>query len=130
MSAQVLIFDVFAGSGKGLMARPILPNNSVCFKTHVGTIEYEIYNVTDGDVPVTGTLDPDVVMFSSVQPWKYDNGGYSFLWAAFGTLWPEHSKIMRVVVRIQLSIPGSPFDGFVFLMVWQPMTKNPAAPQV
>lgn len=125
--AQVLVFDVFANSGVGFMARPLLPNNEICYQTNVGSIDYSVQNKTDGGAPVTGTLDPAIVMFPATQPWKFDSSGYTFLWAVPGTLWPNADKVYRIAITFTLNAPGTQFHGFSFVLAWEPKTTNPTS---
>lgn len=96
MSADVLAFLVFANSSRGLMARVILPTNVIAVKADIAVIEYSVFDKLTGEPPAVGTLDVDQVMYSAAQPWSKDNLGYTFLWPADGSLWPDPNKRYRV----------------------------------
>jgi hypothetical protein len=124
MSANVLIFEEFAGSGRGLLARPLLPNNITATRTNIGEIGYTIKNLITSSV-VTGVLDPAVVMLASPMPWKFDPVGYTFFWAAFGTLWPNVNTDYRIVIDFLIEAPGTQLHGFGFKLAYQAKTKDP-----
>jgi hypothetical protein len=127
MASNILIFEEFAGSGKGFLARPILPNNAPAFRSKIGEIGYTVKNMNSG-VLVTGPLDPAVVMMEALVPWRYETGpntGYSFLWAVPGSLWPVPGDPYRIVIDYLVDDPGTQFDGFAFKLAWQNNCKDP-----
>lgn len=122
MSEDIYRFDEWAGSGRGLEARPIMPNDIVALLSHIQSITYEVNDILIPGTIVSGSLDPDDVMFEEAQAWDKDDEGYTFLWNAPGTLWPTAGKKYRIVVAfVQTALQG----GNTFLRVWEVTTKNP-----
>src|SRR3982750_190820 len=97
MSADILNFDVFAGNGKGLMARPILPNDVIATKSLIDTIAYSIKKMSGGS-PVTGSIDPLITMVDVPVKWKADSVGRTFLWPIPGTLIPTPNEEYRIII--------------------------------
>lgn len=122
MSGDIFRFTEFCGSGRGLIAGPILPNNQIAKKSDISVISYEVKNITDNTPSVTGSLDVDDVMFDTPQPWDYDKRGYTFLWRAPGTLWPLPKKSYRVKVTFT-TVPA--LGSISFFLVWQVDTIDP-----
>jgi hypothetical protein len=122
--AQVLKFDVFEGSSLGFMARLLLPNNAICYLANISAIHYSVYNKTDGGSPVEGDLVVADVMYATAQTWKYDSGGFTFLWAIPGELMPDANKTYRTVIKFTYNLPGSQFHGKRFKLVWEGNTKD------
>jgi hypothetical protein len=107
MSVDVMEWDDFANSSRGLLARPILPNNVIALREHIATITYKAYNKTDGGAPVTGSLDPAEVMLtapSGKNTWSKDQIGYTFLWPAPGTIWDEPGKLYQIVLTFTTTV--------------------------
>lgn len=130
MSADVFQFSVFASSSRGLMARVILPSNKVAVLSDIAAIAYSVVNKTDNTTAVTGSLSPADVMFATVQSWPKDSSGFTFLWAADGSLWPIADKRYKVVITFTIVSPYalSPLlAGKSFILVYQADTKDPQA---
>lgn len=130
MNADVLEFGVFANSSRGLMARVILPNNIIAYKEHIQSIGYSVKNRTDNTPAVTGTLDPDDVMFSALQleGWPSDKIGYTLLWPADGSLWPEADKEYRIALTFVIvnPFPLKPIlAGKAFILAYEAETEDP-----
>ncbi len=123
--SDVFRFKEYAGSGRGLQARPILPGNRIAFLVDIDTITYAVYNTTDRGPAVTGTLVPADVMLAAVATWARDTKGYSFLWPAPGSLWPLAGKVYRVVVTFHLVNVD---EGDAFIEAWEVTTTDPAVP--
>ncbi len=124
--AQVLRFKLFEDSSVGFMARLLLPNGSPCFKSNISAIHYYVYNKTDGGDPEEGDIDVDEVMFDTAQPWRYDSGGYTFLWSIPGDLMPEADKVYRSILKYTYYLPSSTFHGKKFKLVWEGTTESAA----
>lgn len=118
MPDNVLIFEEFANSGKGFLARPVLPDNNPALRVKIGEVSYTVKDMTTGGL-VTGDLDPEIVMMAALVTWKYDKIGYSFFWAVPGILWPTAGHSFRVVVDYLVEDPGTQLDGFAFKLAWQ-----------
>lgn len=124
MSADIFKFNTWAGSSRGLLARPILPNNVVCFRADIQSISYRVVDL-DTLAEVSGMLVVNDVMFTTLQlPWKPDTTGYTFNWGAPGTLWPLPNKKYRIVLTFLL-VPIL-FGGASFILVYEANTKDPA----
>lgn len=130
MSADVLPFSVFAESSRGLMARVILPNNAVAVRADIASIDYEVYNKTDGGVPVTGALVVADVMYTALQTdWNKDDIGYTFMWGVDGSLWPTPDKRYRVVLIFTIIAPFTAkpeLAGKSFIIAYDANTKDPS----
>ena len=125
MSADCFAFEQYAGSGRGLMARPRMPTDVDALREHISAIEFEIYNMTDGGVPVTGELGVDESMFDSPRPWGVDKIGHTFLHPASGAWWPLADKVYRIIITFiptEDAVPGA----IPFFEVWQVTTKKKA----
>lgn len=120
--SEVLHFAPFAASSKGLLARPILPRNVPALQSHIQSISYAVHNLTDGGAPVTGNLVVATVMQAALQPWTLDSIGYSFLWAASGTLWPLADKSYRILVTFTTTAAE---ESLQFTLAWQADTSSP-----
>jgi hypothetical protein len=128
MSADILQFKEFVNSGRGLVARPILPNNISAFRADIATITYTVVNTNDS-TSVAGSLDPNQVMYPSLQPWDKDKIGYTFLWGADGALWPVAGKQYRIIVVFTVVNPFPAYPliaGKAFKLVWEADTIDPA----
>jgi hypothetical protein len=124
MSADIFAFEELAGSGRGLMAGIIMPNNVFALQSHIHLVSYEAKNITDNLPPLTGSLTVADVMKTSAQPWSRDSVGYGFLWQAPGTLWLLPAKVYRIVVTFT-QIPA--IGGLSFKLAWEVTTKDPFA---
>lgn len=123
MSAEVFKFEEWAGSSRGLMARPVLPSDVIMVQANVAAIGYQVYNITDGGAPLTGTLDVLTVMKTSPQTWNRDGKGFTFLHEGDGSWWSLPGKVYRVVI----SFVTTPILGSKTLIeVWEVTTKDPA----
>lgn len=121
MSADIMKFEDWAGSARGLTAR-LMIGQDIVYRDQINSISYEIYNLTDGGSPVTGTIDPDEVLFDELQTdWGKDLIGYTFLWVVPGTLWNLAGKKYRVVITFTTT---SEHNGVSFVEVWQNTTKS------
>lgn len=127
MSSQIIKFDEFAGSGRGLMARPIMLNDQVATKSNIASITWDVYDITvgGGGGHQSGTLDVNVVMLDSPQSWALDPGGRTFLWQAPGSLWSAPGHTYRIVVTFTQSVA---LGGASFIEVWEVTPKSPTAP--
>jgi hypothetical protein len=123
MSADIVQFRVFTNSGKGLIARPIIPRNVVAIKSMIETISYEVFKQGTLDPSVSGTLDPNDVMYETPQTWKYDKDGYTFLWETDGSLWPDKDSKYNIVVTF---VTTAAYGSKPFILVWQANTKSPS----
>jgi hypothetical protein len=120
---DVLQFGVFAGNGKGLLARPIIQNNHIAVKGDIESIDFSIYDTGTEDAPVTGTLDPNIVMFTAPQTWDKDTKGYTLFIDAPGSWWPLPNKNYRVVIALTAT---SGMGGATYLIVWEAQTADPS----
>lgn len=126
--ADIFQFEQWALSARGLMARPILPNNQPAFSTDIATIGFVVHNVSDNVEIAAGTLDPAVVMYPTLQkPWKKDLIGFTLLWPFPGSYVPEPGKIIRFKLTPTIINPhgNAQLSGKSFIMVWQADTKDP-----
>jgi len=124
MSVDSFSFDEYAGSGRGLLARPVLPNNVNCVQSHVASIDYKVIKKSDSSF-VTGTLDPEDVMLtapSGKNTWPKDQIGYTFNWAMPGTLIPDPNETYQIVITFTL-VPA--LDGNKFIRIWKATTFDP-----
>lgn len=125
MAADVLVFEEFAGSGRGLLARPILMNNANASPANISLIEYLVY-LLGNPVPVfSGELVIADVLSATMTPWpnKKDSIGFSFLWPADGDLWPDPGQQYRIIVRFTTTpVLGSK----KFILAWQANTFAPS----
>lgn len=120
---DIFRFEVFANSARGLIARPVMPNNVVAVKSNIASINYTVKDMVTGNL-VTGALDPNLVMFDTAQTWKYDKLGFTFLWVAPGSLWPLADRDYAIsVVFVQQMLLG----GNSFIEAWRAATKDPLA---
>lgn len=122
MTNLALKFYEWAGSSRGLQSRPMLADNTPLYQSGVDSISYDVYNVTDNLGPVTGTLDPNEVMFAALQEWEKDDEGCSFIWQAPGTLWPLANKTYRIVVTFLTTTDHGSVE---IIHVWEVITRNP-----
>lgn len=128
MAADILPFQVFARSSKGLIARIILPTNVAAVKNDIDSISYEAIDKTGSDPVLTGSIDPDEVMFGSLQPWSKDPLGFNFLWAADGNLWPDPDKRYNIKITFTIVTPFTAkpsLAGKSFILVYEANTKSP-----
>jgi hypothetical protein len=122
---DIFRFEVWAGSARGFLARPILPTNIAALREHIASITYDVYNITDGGAAVSGVLDVNTVMMAALtKPWKADTTGYSLLWDAPGTLWPLAAKQYRIVLTFTTVVA---LGSKSFIEVWEATTKSPTA---
>ncbi len=125
--ADVLPFNTFELSGKGLFARPLLLNTKIpAFRADILSIDYDVFNITDVSGPVSGTLSVAGVMYTALQPWDKDDEGYSFWWPAQGTLWPIANKRYRIRITFNI-IPNhanTQLAGKSFRIAFEARTKS------
>lgn len=124
MKAEVFKFEEFAGSGKGLLAAPILVDNELAVLDDIDSISYRVIKLSDGS-EVSGSIDLSA-MKSTPQPWNRDSVGYTFLWNAPGTLWPDPNEKYRIIVTFN-TVPA--LGGFSFIKIWQVSTVDPDTEQ-
>jgi len=121
MNAGAFEFDEYAGSARGLFARPVMPGNIIALREHIQAIKYEVF-LDGGSLGTPVDLVVADVMLTALAEWRLDKIGYSFVFEAPGTLWPLAAKRYRVVVTFtQTSLAG----GKNFILVWQVNTKDP-----
>lgn len=118
MESLVESFEVFAGSAKGLTARPIGPDDVEATADNLASITYESFDEATGDLVASGALVVADVMLAEPQSWSEDRVGYTLLWPAPGTLWPLPNKRYRV----QLTFTQSGLDPF--FLAWQANTRK------
>lgn len=123
MAADIFRFDEFASSGRGLLAAVMLPQNRLAVAADVATISYEVKNITDGGASVTGSV-PLSTMYAAPQEWDRDDVGYTWAWAADGSLWPLANKIYGLVVTFTTVAGLGPIQ---FKIAFQINTKDPFA---
>lgn len=123
--SNVVQFEEFADSGRGFLARPILPNNVPAIKANISEITYEVHETGNSTPSASGVLDPAVVMFDEMQTWKFDSDGYSFWWAVPGELWPLPNTFYRIIVSFLIEAPGNQMHGKAFKLVWEAQTVDP-----
>lgn len=127
---DTLVWDEWAGSSRGLLARPILPNNVVALRTHIASIVAEVYNLTDGGAPEVVPLVVNDVMLtapSGKDTWGKDQIGYTFNWPADGSLWPDPDKDYKVVITFTCNATIPALEDKEFIRVWQNHTYDPTA---
>jgi hypothetical protein len=128
--ADIFEFENFVQSSRGLMARPILPNNKAALRADIETVGFVCHNITDNVEIAAGALDPAIVMFPLLQkPWRKDDTGFSFLWAFPGNYVPDPGKKVRFKITFTI-IPthvDPQLQGKSFVMVYQADTKDPLA---
>lgn len=127
MSSLIYEFTEFAGSGRGIMALPLLPNNVIAYKSDIEAIGYAIYDLTAGGPPVSGAIDPNFTMFDTPIKWAQSMKGATFNWPAPGTLWPLPNKRYRIVVTFTIIDPHPDLylSGKSFILAWEVITKSP-----
>lgn len=121
MSAEVHTFEEWAGAARGLISRPVLPDDTIMVQANVESISFAIYNVTDGGAPVTGSLDVATVMKASPQTWSRDSKGFTFLHEASGSWWSLASKKYRIVITFLTTVA---LGSKTLIEVWEVTTKN------
>lgn len=112
-------FTVFAGSAKGLTARPIGPDDVEATAANLASITYKSFDEATGLLIASGTLTLADVMLAEAGSWKF-SPGYTFRWAAPGTLWPLANKSYR----IQLTFTPAAADVPPYFLAWQANTKK------
>jgi hypothetical protein len=122
--AEIFRWVDFANNARPLVSRPILPwtFNSPAFKQHIHSISLSVYvgGVLQGS-PIT--LDVDKVMFEDRQEWGKDRNGYTFLYPAPGSLWPDPDKTYRVVITfVPKDDDGGPLATHTFIEIWEVTT--------
>lgn len=125
--SDILTFDQFAGSARGLIARPIAPNNVIVTSALIDTITYRVKNLTDNLEPATGPV-PASCLYAAVQPWPKDPKGFTFLWEVDGALWPLALKVYRVNVIFTFKNTLALYPnlaGKSFVLAWQANTTDP-----
>jgi hypothetical protein len=119
MGANVEAFEVFAGSAKGLQARPLNADGSIATSENIASIAYASFDESNGEKVAFGELDVADVMHSSPQSWDVDEDGCTFHWPAPGSLWPAADK------RYRVQITFTPVGGELpYMLAWQAMTKK------
>lgn len=124
---DVYQWEELAESARGLLARPYLPNNVVVLRSHIASITYEVYEVGGSGTPVIGTLVVSEVMLtapSGKNTWDKDAIGFTFVWEADGSLWPDPDKTYQIVVIFTTTIA---LGSKSFKRIWRVTTKNPAS---
>ncbi len=109
-------FCAFAGSGRGLRARVIQPSGDVALLADIDTITYESINISDGTDVDSGSLVVADVMLTEPAGWNIEEEGYTFLWQAPGTLWPDEGKVYRIIVTF------TTIDAIAFKLAWEATT--------
>lgn len=124
--SEVFSFERFAGSGKGLRARPILGDGEAATPENIYSISYRVRNVTDGLTSGSTDLDVDEVLFATARAWTKYRNGYTFLFNAPGTLWPDPNKVYRILVTfVPKDANGDADTQRAFTEVWEVTTTDP-----
>jgi hypothetical protein len=121
MAASEFKFEEWAGSARGLCARPIRGQKTPIVAADVQSVRYESWDVDAKTLVASGPLTVADVMLAALAPWSYDDVGYTFLWEAPGTLWPVAGKSYRVIVYYTLT---PLFNNNTFIRVWRVKTKG------
>lgn len=115
-------FEVWKQSGRGLLARPVLPNNIVATRDMIDSISYAVYDLADvSDPTFTGNLVVADVMLTEPATWTIDTKGYTFLWGAPGSLWPN-AGTHRIIITFNVK-PAN--GGYIFIEVYEATAKDP-----
>lgn len=126
---DILVWEEWAGSSRGLLSRPILPNNLTALQSNIQSIQAEIYNITDGGEPEVVNLTVADVMLTAPSgkgTWSKDDIGYTFNWPANGDLWPDPSKTYQIVVTFTCNNSIAALTGKSFQRVWRTNTHDPS----
>lgn len=125
MSAKVSVFDVWAGSGKNLVAAIYAVDNAITLREHIDSIEYKVVDITptSPDADQTGAVPIEAMLVAPVD-WNRNREGYSFLWMMPGDLVPTPNHRYRIILTFTIE---AAFGGESFLLVWEARTKDPEA---
>lgn len=129
MSAEILQFSVAILSSRGLLARAILPNNAVAVKADIDSIQFSVKKRGSSAPAETGTLNVAEMMLDAPAPWSKDKKGYTFLWPAPGTLWPDEAQY-RITITLVIKTPYPAYPaiaGKAFTFTYQANTFDPEA---
>jgi hypothetical protein len=123
-------FEQYLLTSRGLLARPILPNNKPALRADILSIAATVRDITANTEIATGALDPAVVMYTTLQkPWKKDDTGFSFLWVFPPEYVPVagHSVRFKIVFTIINPHADPQLSGKPFMIVFQADVKDPFA---
>jgi len=123
MYAEPFLFEEYAGSGRGLIAAPIFLDNLLALRADIDAISFKVIKLSDSS-EVTGSVPLSAMKVAAV-PWDRDDVGYSFLWNAPGTLWPDPNEKYRIIVIFTVTVA---LGGYSFIKTWEVSTKDPEAP--
>lgn len=127
MSVDLFEWDELADSSRGLLARPILPNNVTMLRGHVASIHVKVINRTTM-VAVEVDLDVTEVMLttpSGKNTWAKDTIGFTFNWAMPGDKIPDSDTVYQIVVTWTMNNVFPSLNGKKCIRVWKATTKNP-----
>lgn len=126
--ADIFEFEQFSNSARGLMGRPILPNNKPALRQDIAAVGFVVHDLTDNTLVASGQLDPAVVMFTALQkPWRKDDVGFSFLWAFPGNYVAvaDHKIRFKITFTMIDPHPDPQLSNKSFLIVYQADVRDP-----
>lgn len=121
MSATIVRSEEWIGASKGLMGKIKLPSNLIALRADIATVTYSVKLMGSANPPVTGNLDPAIVMLVATAPWNRDPEGHSFLWEAPGSLWPDPGTYRVTVTFTTTVLLGSK----PIIELWEIEAKDP-----
>lgn len=119
--AEILKFDQWISSARGLISKVVLPSNVLGLREHFASGSYSVTKLGSADPPATGPLDIATVMFVAPQTWSRDPQGMTFLWQAPGTLWPTVGNYRIVITLVTTPLLGN----LGILLVFEANAKDP-----
>lgn len=122
--SEVYTFEEYAGSSRGLLARATLPTDVLATSANINSITYRVKDMTAGGAwSAPAALVVADVMFATPQTWSRQTGkgtGYTFRWAAPGSLWPVAGHKYRIEITF---VPedgnGNALPALAFIEVWE-----------
>lgn len=123
MYTETFKFKEYAGSGKLLRAALRQFDDTMLVNADIDSMEYKVVKLSDLTF-VTGVVPSDAMKAAPVE-WHRDENGYTFGWAAPGSLWPDAGEKYRIIVTFNTAPTYTPAPSASFVKVWQVETVDP-----
>lgn len=122
MADTIFRMTEFAGSGRGLKARPYNGDGTLATSANISSIAWAATNADTGAAVGSGSLSPVSSYMTAAATTSDDdpNFEYTFLWDCPGTNWPTAGSVYRVVVVF------TPASGNPHKHVWEVTAKSPS----
>lgn len=124
--SEIMSFTEYAGSGRGLRARPTTPIDVVASPSNIDSIFYQIKPMPGGPLGPEVPLVVADVLFDVPRKWFKSPDGYTLLIPIPGSAWPTPGLYRIIVTLVPKDAGGTPRPDLAFSEVWECTAIAPA----